>query len=109
MRRLVYAAVVVLGACTAQHADPKVRAEQCVSEQVTSGARVSAAEARELVDKCQQAIRDWLDASMRNACRGACDYSDGDIVKERRNREEAIKEHLMMRVSDEVHPRFVRM
>ena len=109
MRCLAYVAVFGLAACATQHADPKVRAERCVSDRVKGDTKVSAAHARELVDKCQQAVTEWLDATMLHACRGACDYSDPRNVKERLSRKEAIEVRLMMRVSDEVHPRVVRM
>jgi hypothetical protein len=100
---------LTIGACTPASADPKTVAEQCVRSQVPDGSKVSAESARQVVGNCQKAVREWLDASMRNACRGACDYSDPTVASERRDRKRVMEERLMMSVSDEVQPRFPRM
>ena len=109
MRCLAFIAAAALGGCGSGHTDPKLLAERCVSDQAPQGKKVSAAKSHDLVGKCRSEVRDWLDTSMRHACSGACDYSDPKIVEERRTRKEAIEQHLMMSVSDDVHPRFVRM
>ena len=100
---------LAIGACTPAWTDPKAVAEQCVRSQVPDGSKVSAERARSAVGNCQKAVREWLDASMRNACRGACDYSDPTVVSERRDRKRVMEERLIMSVSDEVKPRFLMM
>jgi len=109
MRYVAFASALALGACGIFQTDPKNHAEQCVSDQVPNGTKVSVAKAHELVGNCREAIREWLDATMAHACRGRCDYSDPRNVEERRDRERIIEEHLMISVSDEVRPRLSGM
>jgi hypothetical protein len=109
MRCLGCALFLAVGACTPAWTDQKAVAEQCVRQQVPKGAKVSAEHARQAVGNCQKAVREWLDASMRNACRGQCNYSDPKVVSERRDRKRVMEERLMMSVSDEVKPRFPMM
>ena len=100
---------LAIAACTPAWTDPKVVAEQCVQSQVPNGSKVSAERARQAVGNCQKAVREWLDVSMRHACRGECNYSDPTVVSERRDRKRVMEERLMMSVSDEVRPRFPMM
>ncbi len=104
MRYACCAFFLAVGACTPAWTDQKAVAEQCVLEQVPIGSKVSANRARDAVGHCQKAVQEWLDASMRNACRGPCDYSDSGVVRERRDRKREMEERLMMSISDEVQP-----
>jgi hypothetical protein len=65
--------------------------------------------AHEAVANCQEAIREWLDSSMRNACEGPCDYRNPRNVRERRDRKEAIEERLMESISDKIQPKYYHM
>lgn len=109
MRYVGCALFLAVGACTPAWTDQKAVAEQCVRDQVPNGSKVSANRARETVENCQKAVQEWLDASMRNACRGPCDYSDPKVVSERRDRKRVMEERLMMSVSDEVRPSTILM
>src|SRR5689334_20127953 len=75
---------LLLTACGVFRPDPRERAEQCVAKQVPKGSKVSAAEARRVVNNCTDDISKWLDAAMRRTCSGACNYSDPYNVKYRR-------------------------
>ena len=80
----------------------------CVAD-AAGAQKVSASRAREIVARCQEPINAWTDGSMRNACSGECDFGDSRNVQERADRKAKIEEILMMSISDEVHPKFVRM
>jgi hypothetical protein len=98
-----------LAACSPAAADPKLAAKQCVKMQVHGQSKVSANAAHEALASCEGAVREWLDASMSNACRGGCDYADPRIVAERRDRKRVIEQRLTTSLSEEVTVQPVRM
>jgi hypothetical protein len=95
---------VILAACTGAWTEPRVIAEQCMKEQFLPGTKVSADLAREALANCEGILRKWLDASMTRTCRGPCNYSQPQVVNERRARRHAMENILMISISDEVEP-----
>ncbi|HEX6217698.1 MAG TPA: hypothetical protein VFZ35_00310 [Sphingomicrobium sp.] len=109
MRLLFVGSLVFFCSCSVMQQEPRDKAEACISDQLKSGSKVSAAQASVLVANCRAEAQEWLESTMHRACRGACDYNDPRLIEERERRAEIIDEVLMMRASDQVRPSFYVM
>ena len=96
-------------ACSDRRPDYVRQADACVEKIVPNGTKVPAQKARSAVEACRKPILEWTNASMRKACYGPCDYTDERNVREFRGRKEAIEEHFLLQLSDEIQPTFLRM
>jgi hypothetical protein len=108
-RSCAFVPLISLIGCSANKPDYVTPAQKCVQKVVPKGTKVSAERARSTLAACRQEVLGWANGSMRNACRGECDYTDPKFVREFGDRKEAIEEMLLLEMSDEIEPRFVRM
>ena len=112
MMRAILPAMLLLFAlagCADKPDDFVTPSWKCVQKIVPVGSKVSAAVARSAVAACQKPILQWTNGSMRNACRGDCDFTGARNVTEFGDRKEHIEEMLLLNMSDEIEPSVVRL